>query len=174
MLHNSHDSRILALDLRTRQFGYAVFEGPKQLLDWGRRAYPGGDSGANLAGSRVAELLRMSHPSVVVVQKERRTGVHNASEMALIVNAIRREAADRSTPICYVTPENIKAAFRISKVKTKDERAYTLAHIFPELLWKIPPKRKTWKREHPRMMVFDAIAAGFAYWQRNGTHSPPS
>jgi len=144
------------------------------LLDWGRRAYPGGDAGAEIAGKRVVELLRLFHPSVVVIQKERRTGVRNTSEMDSILSVIRRESDDRSVPICFVTPEQIKAAFRIFQARTKDEIAYVLASIFPELLWKIPPKRKTWKREHPRMMVFDAIAAGFTYWLRNGARAPPS
>lgn len=174
MPHKTDDPRVLAIDLRTMQFGYAVFEGPKQLLDWGRCTYPGGDAGPQLAAKRFAELLRLFHPAMVVIQKERRTGVRNTSEIASILSAIRQEAAARSVPICFVTPEQIKAAFRIFRGSTKDEIAYMLTSIFPELLWKLPPKRKTWKREHPRMMVFDAIAAGFTYWQRNGARAPPS
>jgi hypothetical protein len=144
------------------------------LLDWGRCTYPRGDAGPELAAKRFTELLRLFHPAAVVIQKERRTGVRNTSEMASILSAMRREANARSVPICFVTPEQIKAAFQIFRARTKDEIAYVLASIFPELLWKIPPKRKMWKREHPRMMMFDAIAAGFTYWQRNGARAPPS
>ena len=127
-----------------------------------------------MAGKRFAELLRLFHPAAIVIQKERRTGVRNHPEIASILGAVRQEASARSVPIVFVTPEQIKAAFHIFRARTKDEIAHTLASIFPELHWKIPPKRKTWKREHPRMMVFDAIAAGFTYWQRNGVRAPPS
>jgi hypothetical protein len=37
--------------------------------------------------------------------------------------------------------------------------------MFPELLWKLPPKRRIWESEHPIMAMFDAVALGFAYWQ---------
>ena len=174
MPHKSRDPRILAIDLRTMQFGYAVFEGPKQLLDWGRCTYLGGDAGPEVAAKRFAELLWLFHPAAVVIQKERRTGVRNDSEMASILSAIRRKADDRSVPMCFVTPEQIKAAFRMFRARTKDEITQVLASVFPELFWKIPPKRRTWKREHPRMMVFDAIAAGFTHWQRNGSRTPPT
>ena len=47
-----------------------------------------------------------------------------------------------------------------------------VARMFPELLWKLPPKRKIWESEHPIMTMFDAIAMGFAYWQRDGGRDP--
>src|SRR5580704_19202095 len=86
MSHKNHDPRILAIDLRTQQFGYAVFEGPKRLIDWGRRTYPGGDAAPDVAAGRVADLLRLFRPSAVVIQKERRTGVRNSSAMTPILS----------------------------------------------------------------------------------------
>jgi hypothetical protein len=45
--------------------------------------------------------------------------------------------------------------------------------MFPELLWRLPPKRKNYQSEHPSMTVFDAVALGFTYLQSNGAELPP-
>jgi len=34
-----NEKRILAIDLRSRSFGFAVFEGPTRLLDWGVKSF---------------------------------------------------------------------------------------------------------------------------------------
>jgi len=47
-----------------------------------------------------------------------------------------------------------------------------LADAFPELLPRLPTKRKIWESEHPRMAMFDAIALGFASWQRCDAENP--
>jgi hypothetical protein len=51
--------------------------------------------------------------------------------------------------------------------KTKVELAATLAMIFPELAWRLPPKRKIWQSEHRRQTAFDAIALAVGYWKLN-------
>jgi hypothetical protein len=167
------NARVLAVDLRASRFAYAIYDGPNRLLDWGGRACPLAN-GANLAGERVAELLKLFHPAVVVLKKDRRGGARNASVLRRTASEIRREAAMRSVPVFAFSPEEVKEAFGIFRVNTKDDVAAVLTGIFPELLWELPRKRKKWDNEHPRMAVFDAIAVGFAYFQRNGVRIPPS
>ena len=66
------DPRILAIDLRPRRFGYAVFEGRRMLLDWGICEYLSrGDDRGEIAGRRLAALLKICSPSAVVVKSER-------------------------------------------------------------------------------------------------------
>ena len=172
MQRESTSVRVLAIDLRLSRFAYAVYEGPKRLLDWGGRACPP-SKGADLAAQRVVELLRLFHPAVVVMKKDRRGGVRNAPVLRRVANQVRHEAAIRSVPVFLCSPEEVKEAFRIFRVRTKDDVAAAVAGIFPELLWELPRKRKKWDNEHPRMAVFDAISIGFAYFQRNGTRVPP-
>jgi hypothetical protein len=63
--------------------------------------------------------------------------------------------------------------FRLVHAESKHEIASMLTQMFPELLWKLPPKRRVWESEHPIMTMFDAVAFGFAYWQRDDTCDPP-
>jgi hypothetical protein len=80
-----------------------------------------------------------------------------------------RETTDRSILVHFVSREATQNAFRGGRANTKDEMAEALTQIFPELLTRLPPKRKTWQTEPQAMVVFDAVATGFAYWQQGGT-----
>jgi hypothetical protein len=173
MQREKSNFRVLAIDLRRSRFGYAVYEGPKRLLDWGGRSCSTIKGGSTLAASRVAELLKLFHPSAVVLRKDRRGGVRGGTpEIRQAAKAIRQQATARSVPVFVIGPEEIKTAFNIFRTSTKDDVAVILTSIFPELLGELPRKRKRWDNEHPRMAVFDAIAVGFAYFRRNGAHIP--
>ena len=65
--------------------------------------------------------------------------------------------------------DEIESTFCIFRARIKEEIACAIVGIFPELLVRLPPKRKKWQTETRGMIVFDAIATGIAYWQR----SPP-
>ncbi len=108
------------------------------------------------------------------MKKDRRGGLRGASVLKLFVNGIRREAAIRSVPVFIFSPEEVKETFDMFQVRTKDDVAAVLTGMFPELLWELPRKRRKWDNEHPRMAVFDAIAIGFAYFERNSVRVPPS
>lgn len=169
-----YDLRVLAIDLRPQQFGYAVFEGDERLLDWGVAYYrPGGEDGAAVAARRVAELLRVFLPSATVVRKVRREVTRNSFGVRPILKAIRHKASARGIPVSLIVRKEVREAFRKFRAKTKYEIACRLTVMFPELLWKLPPQRKSYESEHPTMTIFDAVALGVTYWQHNGTESPP-
>ena len=170
----NHPPRLLAIDLRPQQFGYAVFEGDARLLDWGATYYrPGGSAGATMAARRVTELLRVFVPSAIVVREVRRDITRNSFGVRPILKVIRRKASVASIPVSLIARNEVREAFRIFRAKNKYEIACRLAVIYPELLWKLPPERKFYESEHPRMTIFDAVATGFTFWRRNGLEGPP-
>ena len=61
--------------------------------------------------------------------------------------------------------DEIGSTFCRIRARTKEEIACAIVGIFPELLVRLPPKRKKWQTEARGMIVFDAIATGIAYWQ---------
>lgn len=175
-MKHHHEVRILAFDARRSRFGYALFEGPKRLLDWGASAIAPGSTdrtAITTASKRIASLLEFGLPAAVVVKCPHRNSQKSATSMSPIVKAILREAAARRIPVSLMGREEIQQAFRMFRGSTKDEIASILVQIFPELLVRLPPKRKVWQSERHAMIVFDAIATGFAYWQREGTQLPP-
>ena len=175
-MRDLREIRILAVDARRSRFGYALFEGPTRLLDWGASEIPAGNADRTaimMAIKRVQPLLKLGHPEVVVVKRSRRGNSGSATATAPIVKALLREATEHQIRVCRMSRKEILHAFRIFRGSTKDEIAIVLARIFPELLTRLPPKKKAWQSERHSMIVFDAIATGFAYWQQNGDQSFP-
>jgi hypothetical protein len=162
----SNDRRILAIALRSRRFGFAVFEGPNRLLDWGMVFYPLNDGAQHAAASkRVASLLTLFTPSGVVVGRARQLNVRSDSGVRPILRSVRCEVSSRLIPVRLMKKTEVREVFRLFRAKSKHEIASLVVQMFPELLWKLPPKRRIWESEHPIMAMFDAVALGFAYWQ---------
>jgi len=169
----THHQRILAIDLRPKQFGYAVFEGPKRLLDMGGASYrPGGVVGAAAARRSIVRLASVFLPSVIVVKRIRQKISRNSPGVEPILRAIRSEAVSRSIPVCLITRKEIREVFSAFRSKNKYEIATMLVRIFPELLWKLPPERKFYESEHPGMSAFDAVALGYTFWHRANADIP--
>ena len=173
MNQNLLDRRILTIALRSRRFAFSVFEGPDKLLDWGMVFYPS-NSGAQqtAATKRIASLFTQFTPSEVVVGRARLLNTREGSGVRPILTSLRYEASSRLIPLCFMRRPELSEVFRQFHVRSKHEIASMLAQIFPEILWRLPPKRKIWESERPRMAMFDAIALGFAYWQRHKTLEP--
>jgi Holliday junction resolvasome RuvABC endonuclease subunit len=163
-----YDPTLLAIDLRHRRFGYAVFEGHRNLLDCGVRVYSAvGGSEAEKVKRRLAALFQLFSPSAIVLSKERVDRAHIRTRTWVLVEAIRLEAAANSIPIYVLDQSQVKQTFFNLGCNSKEEIASALARIFPELRWSLPPERDLGDPEHSRMTVFDAIAMGLAYWQHS-------
>src|SRR5438045_1934647 len=89
MKHKSF-TRILALDLHPRSFGYVVLERPTTLLDWGVcRSYRKTKRHPEvLVGGRLRPLLNMWIPDVVVTQIRERSG----KDIQTLFRQIKKEA----------------------------------------------------------------------------------
>jgi hypothetical protein len=161
-----YDPVILAIDLRHRRFGYAVFEGHRVLRDSGLRVYRAvGEAEAAMASKRLAMLLRSFSPSAIVVKRERWDRAQTNTHIKSLVEVMIQVTSAHSIPIFLVEQDNVRKTFRNMGCETRDEIATALARIFPELSWRLPPKRRAWQSEHPRMAMFDAIALGLTFWQ---------
>src|SRR5262249_55679284 len=73
LVRNYLHTRVLAIDLHPRRFGYAVMEGPKNLLGWGvARSYDKTRNHGTVLGCRLRRLLRLWRPQVVLVKIDTR------------------------------------------------------------------------------------------------------
>ena len=163
----SEEAQILALDVRHSRIGYALFSGPKRLLDWGANTVPSQCSNrAEWIRRRMAQLLRHGSPACIVTKPHRLAKLPRNTNGTSILETIRSVATEQGIPIYVLGRDEIESAFCIFRARTKEEIACAIVGIFPELLVRLPPKRKTWQPEAHGMIVFDATAAGIAYWQR--------
>src|SRR5437868_1445059 len=129
-------TRVLALDLHPRSFGYAVIEGSDRLLDWGVRGHRHDDDSTGVLIRRLRPLLELWRPSVLVL--------HNAASVARpnpkrdrLLKRIAAEA--RSHRVHLRMLKNTPAENRSKRV-TKYESARLVAERFPTLVQYLPPK----------------------------------
>lgn len=170
----AHSPRILAIEVRRSRFGYALFEGPRRLLDWGASAVPrrvANRTALAAARKRVAAVLRNCRPEIVILRRQRRMRAGKGPASGTMLRAISRQTADQLLPVQFLSRKEIPHAFRAWSAATKQEIAEVLTRIFPELLVRLPTKRKAWQPEHQGMIIFDAVATGYAYLNKDDTSS---
>jgi hypothetical protein len=153
--------RILAIDPCSQGFGFAIFEEPARLLDWGVKnsARHGKHPRTRRRGSRCAislvRLLDRYRPSLIVVRDRDDASVRHRR----LVEQLRSLAAERQIELQMVSWDDVRAMFSTCGVKTKEEIATAISTRFPELL-PLPRHRKPWMSEDYRMNIYDAVAIG--------------
>jgi len=151
----TQQTRILALDVHPRSFGYVVVESPKKLLDWGvRRSYQRTKSHPEvLARGRLRPLLKIWKPGVVVT----RVGDRRNKDVQSLLRHMKKEAG--ATSFLRITDTRDYYLGR-----GKYQRAAEMASRFPDKVgWKLPPKRKLGDSEHYLMSMFEALAIAVQY-----------
>jgi len=153
-------SRVLALDLHPRRFGYVVVESPDSLLDWGVRSHRGGRLNDVLIQRTLRPLIKQWKPLVLIIHNPKTMSRPNRKRSGLL-KLIQAEAKHNSLHVCIVkeTPDQ-------SRSRTKHENARLAAERFPVLQWKFPLKRRAWDSEHYRMSMISAASAVAAYSAR--------
>ena len=165
-------TRVLALDLHPRRFGYAVLEGSARLLDWGVRTSRHRDKAADaLISAQLRPLLELWQPTLLVVG-ECTSQTHKSRERRCrLLKRIAKEAGIRR--IAVRTLKKISTADESKKI-TKYENARRIAEYFSVLRWKMPPKRRAWESEDYRMRIFTAATLAIAQLNITNSSRAPS
>src|SRR5579872_787390 len=110
----NHDTasaeRQLALEIRSRRFGFAVLQGTN-LLDWGVRSYPPGAAGTKSAIKRIRFLLTLYAPSTVIARRTRRAKGESSGRASRIFEKIQNELQRRSIRFAVLSRRDVRAFF---------------------------------------------------------------
>jgi hypothetical protein len=162
-MNKDHASRILAVHTRARRFGYAVLETSGRLLDSGVTRFASPET----AAVRMAVLCKAFRPSVVVFRKESARRGRSYPSANAARRALRNEGLRRSIQTVVVAERTLRKFFGQKGKNGKYTVALLLVNRFPELAWKLPPRRKAWQPEPWSLSLFDALALGVAYIHMN-------
>ncbi len=149
---------ILALDVHPLSFGFAVFESPDHLMDWGVRSFRKGVNSVKVPMSeRVALLMNEYRPGIILVLTTNRKASLSLRRIAKVASAsnVRMHSFPRSS---------VHKGFPDSH--NKHGLALAVASRLPGLSPYVPPKRKAWKPEHYRTSIFAAAAIGLLHFDR--------
>ncbi len=161
MIHSekrlSHLMRLLVLEIRSTRVAYVVLEGPTSLLDWGILHKTHVQS---ILERRLARLFLMSRPLTILIS-------HNAKSKSgyrLIIRAVHKNAKEIGVPVLFMPRRAVLRYFVPGMRLNKYARAKMVAERFPTLSWRLPRERKSWQSEPVKIAIFDAAAAGVAYF----------
>ncbi len=168
----SHE-RKLALEIRSRRFGFAVIQGT-DLLDWGVRTFPFGVAGAEVAIGRLAVLLKLYAPSTVFARRTRRVRGESSENAAHIFRTIRGELKRRSVRFEVLARADVREYFVGRGHHNKQEIATVISDRFSQLKSRLPPARKKWEPERQIFAVFDAIATAVVCNAETWPRKPPN
>jgi Holliday junction resolvasome RuvABC endonuclease subunit len=155
-------TRIFALDPTTKGFGYAVFEQPMHLVEWGCTRAPTDKHASAIA--HFEKLLARFRPDAVVLEDVEAPGSRRRHRARRLIGALTKLARERDIPVHLVARTAVLACFSSpDEPATKYSIATRLTQYFHELAPHLPPPRDPWQSEDERMAVFDALALALTY-----------
>jgi hypothetical protein len=158
--------RILAIAPLSRGLGYAVMEGPGKLVACGNKAILRDKNARALAW--VNRFIQFYQPDVLVLPNVTAADTRRATRIKTLHRKIVAWAGNLQLKVRLVSVTQVRAQLLGAAKGTKFTVAQMLATKFPaELGTRLPPKRRVWMSEDPRMDIFDAVGLAVAFWPKN-------
>ena len=161
---HSNNQRILAVDPYDRGFGYAVLEGPDNLIDWGTTAAARRTTARHL--SSLKHLIDRFAPDILVTEDGARQGSSRRRETRLLLKRIRRFAKRHQVRVRMYSRAEVEEAFSVVGARNKHQIATMIADWFPELAARLPKPQKPWTGENRSMNVFDAVSFALTFFHQ--------
>ena len=155
--------RILAIAPTSRGFGYAVMEGQDWLMAHGNKAILKNKNAGALKW--VDKFIRFYQPSVLMLPDVNASDTHRAARIKTLHQQIGALARKHQIKLKLVRSTTMRERLLGDSKGTKQAMAEKLAEMFPkELKSRLPPKRRPWMSEDPRMDIFDAVSLVVMFW----------
>jgi len=162
MIQNKH-VRILAIAPLSRGLGYAVMEGPDKLVICGNKAILCDKNSGALAW--VNRFIQFYQPDVLVLPNVTAADTRRAARIKMLHRQIVAWAGKKKVKVRLVSVTQVRTQLLGDSKGTKFAVAQMLAAKYStELGLRLPPKRRPWMSEDPRMDIFDAVGLAVAFW----------
>lgn len=157
--------RVLAIAPLSRGLGYAVMEGPDKLVAYGNKAILRDKNAGALAW--VNRFMQFYQPDVLVLPNVTAADTRRAARIITLHRQIVAWAGKKNVKVRLVSVTQVRTHLLRDSKGTKFAVAQMLASKYPtELGLRLPPKRRPWMSEDPRMDIFDAVSLAVAFWER--------
>lgn len=164
-MEKSHDKpyeRVLALYPNHRGYGYALFEGPRELVAWGLKTLRSHKNARSLDNIRAQ--IDLYEPDVLVIEDYEGEGSRREQRVRELLDSIEGLTHEHSFEVCKYSRSEIRKVFEFFGATTKQEIASFIAASSPSNELEMPEVRKPWMCERYKMGVFDAIAFGLTHY----------
>jgi Holliday junction resolvasome RuvABC endonuclease subunit len=159
---NDRHELLLAIDPMYRGFGFALFEKPNSLIDWGITDIRLKVNSRSLR--RIEQLIDFYHPDRIVLEDIRGESSRRCKRVEQLLGKIRLLAKEKKVKVSSYSPKQVQEVFEQFNCHNKYERAKAICEWLPVLTSRMPPKRAIWMSEDPRTNLFDAVALALTYY----------
>jgi len=154
---------VLAIYPTTRGFGFALFEESLSPVDWGVKEVRQSNKNARCL-EKIALLMDLHQPDIVVLEDTTVKGSRRSARIRRLTRAIEHLALSRSIETHRYSRRAIRMCFAQAGAATKYEVAQVIARQIAAYEPLLPPPRKIWMSEDPRMALFDAAALALTFY----------
>lgn len=154
--------RVIAFSAACRCIGYAVFEGPGEIIDWGTILVPSKKTRKRL--KRVQSLIDWFAPDTIVVENYAGQGSRRGPAVRRQIDAIARIGRRDRIAVRSYSRATIRQCFARYNARGKDAIARVIAREFPEIESRLPKARRPWTPEDPRMTLFEASSLALTHF----------
>jgi len=163
MNHGTNHGSVLAIHLTTRGLGFVVMDSPLSPIDWGTREVRGKNKNA-ICLAKVAALLEAHQPDVLVLEEAEGKEAGRATRIRRLSRSIGTLARDQAISLHRLSRKDVKRCFERFGARTHYEIAMAIAKRIPAYERFLPPPRKLWMSEDPRMSIFAAAALAITFF----------
>jgi len=157
--------RIFAIAPTSRGFGFAVMEGPGRLIGFGNKSILQNKNARTLVWAE--RFIRRYEPGVLVLPDVNAAGARRARRIKQLHRQLVTLAKGQNLKVRLITITKVRKQLLGDDRGNKQSLAEALAGLFPiELAPRLPPKRKVWMSEDPRMDIFDAAGLAVVFWPK--------
>ena len=153
---------VLSIYPNVNGFGFSVFEGAQNPIDWGTNTVRFKKNKASL--EKVERLIDFYSPEVVITENCKGVDSRRGERITALVDDIEALCKSKNQKLIKYSRKNVLDVFDRFGISTKHEIAQKICAWLPSLLPYLPPPRKPWMREDYSMAIFDAIALAVAYF----------
>ena len=155
---NSKNVRVLGLAPSSYGYGFAVMEGESVLIAWGVKTVKRGNKNVRSL-AHVENLIAHYRPSVLAIEDTRPRETRRSARIRTLMEKIVTLAKDERVKVARYSRKQVSLGLLSDERGTKHAVAQYLANRFPrELALRLPPKRRAWDNDDPRMDIFCAVA----------------
>lgn len=160
--YSAKNRRVLAIDLYSNGFGFAVLEGPERLIDYGVKKVKGEKNSACL--KKIIDLIDHYQPDGIILENPTAKGSRRQRRVQELTEVILKLALSKRIKARSFSRLQIIKTCSSPGASTKHQVASRIVKQLPDLGLKLPPPRKPWMTEDERMSIFDAVALALTFF----------
>jgi len=167
-LHKLKEPPVLAFFFNTNGLGYALFEGVAEPVDWGIKEIK--KKADYFEQARL--IIHLFDPAVVVLQDCSGKLSRCTDFIKALATKTATLAEKKDIGVFRYSRADIRSCFAYYSARSKDEIAREIAKLLPEFARLVPRMRGAWRREHYRMVLFDALSLIIIYYASEHLQPP--